>query len=86
MRSRDKHDDGGGDGVQGQPNQTEPVDDHGGELPVGDDHLVIVPVLHLLGDQSHLPQDQLHLLKHILKISWLLRPRPGSDRRQNSGW
>ena len=63
---RDEQDNGGEEGVEGEPDQTEPVYHHGGELPVGDDQLVLVPFPQPLGEEPQLPQNHLDLLQPTL--------------------
>ena len=66
MGGRDEQDNGGEEGVEGEPDQTEPVYHHGGELPVGDDQLVLVPLPQPLGEEPQLPQNHLDLLQPTL--------------------
>ena len=71
MGGRDEQDDGGEEGVEGQPDQAEPVYHHGGELPVGDDELVLVPLPQPLGEEPQLPQNHLDLLQPTLNaVVW----------------
>ena len=71
MGGRDKQDDGGEEGVEGQPDQAEPVYHHGRELPVGDDELVLVPLPQPLGEEPQLPQNHLDLLQPTLNaVVW----------------
>ena len=68
---RDEQDNGGEEGVEGQPDQAEPVYHHGGELPVGDDELVLVPLPQPLGEEPQLPENHLDLLQPTLNaVVW----------------
>ncbi len=61
MRRREEDRDGGDDGEGGEGDEAEAVDHHGGELPVHDDLLLLVPDLHPVRDELELLQDALEL-------------------------
>ena len=61
MRSWEEEDQRGEGGVQTEPDQTEPVDDHGGKLPVIDDQLLLVLVSQSSCQRPQLLQYHLHL-------------------------
>ncbi len=61
VRRREEHGDGGDDGEGGEGDEAEPVNDHGRELPVHDDLLLLVADLHPVRDELELLQDALQL-------------------------
>lgn len=65
MRRRQYNDNGRNDGVGGESDEAEAIDDHGGELPV-DHHLVeLIFAAHLVGDVAQLTQDALELSRVV---------------------
>ena len=61
MRSREEEDQRGEGGVQTQPDQTEPVNHHGGKLPVIDDQILLVLLSQATCQRPQFLQDHLHL-------------------------
>ena len=61
MRSWEEEDHCGEEGVQTEPNQTKPVDDHGGKLPVVDDQFLLVLVSQSSCERPQFLQYHLHL-------------------------
>ena len=52
MWGGDEHHHGGHHGVHAQADQAEPVDHHRRELPVRDNHLLLILLSHPLGQES----------------------------------
>ena len=61
VRGRQEDRDGRDDGERREGDQAEAVDDHGRELPVADDLLLLVVNLHPVGDELELLEDALKL-------------------------
>ena len=61
MRGREEDRDGRDDGERREGDQTKAVDDHGRELPVANDLLLLVVELHPVGDELELLEDALKL-------------------------
>ena len=61
MWSWQEEDQSGEGGVQTQPDQTEPVDHHGGKLPVIDDQILLVLLPQSSSERPEFLQYHLHL-------------------------
>ena len=68
---REEDADGCDDEGDGEYPEEEPVDDHGGELPVARDLVRLVVVLDLTRDEAQLVEDGEQLVAHVVQAALL---------------
>jgi len=69
VRSREKDSNRSNDGEEREDEEANPVHDHGGKFPIGDQIILVLPLLKLGRDKAQFPDDSLQVSLRLVKTN-----------------